>query len=110
MILALSMFLFAHVFSSFKARENSDIDTFLKGSTRAGIYMPIIFNCRLILLTILIFVYHVVKTLPSIMIIVLQIIYIFFVLLGNPHLRKFDFIRAICIEGGLITVFILRIF
>lgn len=59
--------------------------------------MPVIFNIRLALFSVLLFAYHISTTVPSYMTIAIQISYIIYVVLCRPHLRKVDFVRSICV-------------
>ena len=97
MMLALFMLFFAHFLNIYTAKRNSDVGTFLKKKERTAIYMPVIFNCQLILLTLLLFVYHVNKTAPTYLSLVTITTFIIFVIIYKPHLKKFDLFRSLCL-------------
>lgn len=71
--------------------------------------MPVIFNSRLLLLTIFLFIFHLNTSAPSYLAIVLQITYLLYTIIGRPHLRLIDFIRSIVLEAGLLLILVLRV-
>ena len=97
MLLAFAMLLFAHIFSLYTAEDNSDVNTFVRGNSKVGVYLPIIFNIRLFALTFSIFLFYISEVFSSICLFLFQITYILFVMTGRPHLRKLDFFRSICV-------------
>ena len=109
MILALLMLSFAHFLNIYKAKKNSDVGTFLKKKEKTAIYMPMIFNIRLVLLTLFLFVYHVNKTAPTYLALIIIVAYIIFVVLCRPHEKPFDLFRSLCLEIGLLLIFLMRI-
>ena len=109
MILAILMLIFAHFLSTYTAHKNSDVGKFLKKKEKTAIHMPFIFNIRLILIIILLFVYHVSPSAPTYLCLTLLIGYILFIIFCRPHLMKFDLLRSLCIEGGLLCIFLMRI-
>ena len=60
-------------------------------------YMPLIFNLRLIVITALLFAEHYADLAPQYVILALQTGFVLFVLVGRPHKRNVDIVRAICI-------------
>jgi hypothetical protein len=98
----------AHFMQLSTAEENPDVGTFLRKHSKMGIYMPIIFNARLILITTLLFVYQITPTIPSYFIIVTQLGYTLFVAFGRPHKKLFDILRSACLEIGLLYVLVGR--
>ena len=97
MILALLMLFFAHFLNIYKAKKNSDVGTFLKKKEKTAIYMPMIFNIRLVLLTLFLFVYHINKTAPTYLSLIIIVAYITFVVLCRPHFKPFDLFRSLCL-------------
>ena len=97
LLLAFAMLLFAHVFSVCTAEDSSDVNTFVRGNSKAGVYLPIIFNIRLFGLTFAIFLFYISEPISSILLFLFQITYLLFVMTGRPHLRKLDFFRSLCI-------------
>ena len=91
------------------ARVDFDVGTYLRSTSVFGVYMPVIFSIRLVIFTVLLFVYHIAETLPFYFLCFLQLAYVvIFVFFGEPHLRFLDFLRAMWIELGLFLVFLLR--
>ena len=76
---------------------NRDVGVYIRSKSNLGLYMPIIFTIRLILLTILLFSYQYSRVLPSYLLVVVQIGYFFYICLGQPHKRGIDIFRAIFI-------------
>jgi len=91
------MLLITHFLNLSTVEQNPDIGTYLRKHSKFGIYMPILFSIRLVLLTTLLFVYHITPTLPSYLIIITQLTYLIFILFGRPHKKPFDLFRAIII-------------
>jgi hypothetical protein len=79
------------------AENTVDVGTFLRGKVKSSIHMPIIFNLRLLTISILLFLYHISATIPSYLTLAVQISYIIYVTLCRPHLRTIDFVRSLCI-------------
>ena len=52
------MFVVAHFLNLATAEQNMDIGTFFRSKSRISAYVPVIFNIRLILLTLMLFLYH----------------------------------------------------
>ena len=89
------MLVVAHLICTVFASKNSDIGSFRKPDSKLALYIPLIFNFRLILFTILIFLYHVDSTVPFYFLLVLQMVYTtVFVFIARPYLRLFDIFRA----------------
>jgi cysteine-rich repeat protein len=107
MVAALLMFGVAHCVSLATATDSTDVDTFVV-KTKAGIYMPIAFNVRLTVLSILLFFYHLSEYVPTVSIFFLQSFYLLFVLLCRPHLLLYDLCRSLFIELGLLCILVLR--
>jgi hypothetical protein len=103
-----AMLLVAHFFNLSIAEENPDIGTYLRKHSKMGIYMPIIFNARLITITILLFAYQITPIFPSYFIIVIQIGYLVFTLFGRPHKKPLDLFRSICTESALTYILLAR--
>jgi hypothetical protein len=59
MVSASLMLIATHLLNLSTAEENSDIGTYFRKHSKMGVYMPIIFNARLVALTTLLFLYHV---------------------------------------------------
>jgi len=73
-----------------------------------GVYMPIIISAKLIAITTLLFVYFISPTVPSYMIIIIQLGYLMLIIFGRPHKKPLDTFRAICVEVGLLYVLVMR--
>lgn len=73
-----------------------------------GVYFPILFNIRLLALTVLLFTYHLTDNLPAYFIITIQVGFVMFIIFGRPHKKPFDIFRSICLELGLLYVFVMR--
>ena len=102
------MLLVAHFLNFATAFENPDVGTFFRKHSKVGVYAPLIFNIRLIAITVLLFVYHVTPTLISYFIVIVQVGYLAFILFGRPHKKPFDLMRSICVEVGLLYIFAMR--
>ena len=97
MLGAILAIVFAHFLATYTAYKNSDVGTFLDQDLTLGVYMPVFFNIRLLLMTSLLFTYHV-KGVPSLTLtLILQVGYIIFVILTRPHLRRYDIFRSLFI-------------
>jgi hypothetical protein len=107
LVLSLFVFLLAHVVNTVTATRSRDLNTFFNYN-KVGMYIPIVFNIRLIAITILLFAYQLSQMVPMVMIFCLQGAYILFVLICRPHLIRFDFVRSLFIELGLLCILILR--
>lgn len=55
---ALFMLILAHCLSYYSADESSELGTFFRKYSNNGLYMPFIFNIRLVAITIMLFVYQ----------------------------------------------------
>ena len=89
--------LVSHLLNLSTAEQNPDVGTYFRKHTKIGIYMPIVFNIRLVALTILLFVYHISPTVPSYLLIIIQIGYLLLIVFGRPHKKPLDIGRAICL-------------
>jgi uncharacterized membrane protein len=107
LILALFIFLVAHIVNTVTAPKNTDVDIFFTNNN-IGIYLPIVFNVRLLALTILLFAYQLTQEVPMVAIFCLQGAYILFLVLCRPHLLRFDFFRSLFLELGLLCILIMR--
>ena len=58
LVVSLLLWLLAHLINTILAEAHYDVGTFLKEKLKRSIHMPVIFNIRLILLTILLFFYQ----------------------------------------------------
>ena len=94
---AMIMLLTTHLLNLSMAYDNPDVGSFFRKHSKMGVYMPILFNIRLIALTILLFTFHITPTLPSYFIIIIQIGYLLFIIFGRPHKKPFDLFRAVCL-------------
>jgi hypothetical protein len=102
------MLLSSHLLNLSTAEQNPDVGTYFRKHTKVGIYMPIIFNARLIALTSLLFLYHITPTIPSYLIIIIQVGYVLLIVFGRPHKKGLDIFRAFCIEVGLLYLLVMR--
>jgi hypothetical protein len=107
---SLTMIAVAHFLSLTTAESSSDVGPFLCRQGKFSIFMPLIFNLRLVLTTVLLFVYLSFSSqiLPLSLIMLLQIGYLIYLLLSHPHKRRIDFFRAIFIEVGINYIFVMR--
>lgn len=109
MLGAILMFIFAHSLSRYTSKMSSDLGTFFEKERNVGIHTPVIFNIRLIALTTFLFSFHTSPITSLSLILVTQVGYIFFVILGRPHLKRYDLFRSLCLECGLLFILIMRI-
>jgi hypothetical protein len=109
LIVSIFMIIFAHFLNVKTAEKNSDVGTFLQKRRNGAVYMPIIFNIRLLAITTLLFLYHVTSAIPAYLALILQLAYTLFVIFGRPHLLAYDFYRSLCLEVGLMVIFLTRI-
>lgn len=71
--------------------------------------MPVIFNIKLVVITILFFIYHhVSKTVPQYCIFIVQFAYLLLIIFGRPHKKPVDLARSICLEVGLLYILVMR--
>lgn len=70
--------------------------------------MPIAFSARLIVLTVLLYVYHFTQDLPQYLIIIAQVGYVLLVVFGRPHKKPYDFFRSLCLEIGILYLLLMR--
>lgn len=66
-------------------------------------------SLRLILITILLFVWHSTSTIPQFLILMTQFSYLFYVTFARPHRQSFDFFRSLCLEIGLLYILVMRL-
>jgi hypothetical protein len=102
------MLLITHFLNLSTAEENPDVGIYLRKHSKFGLYMPILFNLRLIILTTLLFAYHITPSLPSYFLIITQLTYLIFIVFGRPHKKPFDLLRVITIEVALLYVLVMR--
>ena len=103
------MIAFAFLYSIYSATLISDIGTFLHKDKKLSHYMPIIFTIRLALIATLLFLYHKNESVPVYFIIIAQVSYILFVIIGRPHRLTYDLFRSLCIEIGLLIILLMRV-
>lgn len=82
--------------------------TFLKRRKGNQISMPLALSFRLILITILLFAWHSIKSTAQFLILMAQAGYLFYVIFVRPHKQSFDFFRSICLEVGLLYILLMR--
>lgn len=58
LIASVGLFILAHTVCICKIEDSSDLGTFFNKDLKTGIYLPIIFNIRLLSISLLIFLYH----------------------------------------------------
>lgn len=98
------MLLIAHFLNLATAEQNLDVGIYLRSKSKFGVYFPIIFSTRVVLMTLLLFFYHFSPTIPLYLILILQLGFFFFVMLGRPHKRGFDIFRSVVVELALLYV------
>lgn len=92
------MLLVAHSIQLATARNNNDVGYFLRSHSNVGVYMPLFFNLRLVVITCLLFVYITTEnTFAAYILLGTQAIYLFYVIIGRPHKKLLDYGRSICI-------------
>ena len=104
-----TMILIVHFINLATVDDNSDIGTYLRSKSKYSPYFPIIFNMKLVVLTILLFIFHISETIPTYAIPSIQMIYILFIIVTRPHKKALDIVRNIIIEFSLLSVFSIRI-
>jgi hypothetical protein len=97
LIAGMLMLLGSHFLNLSTAEDNPDLGTYFRKHTKISLYMPIIFNLRLIAITILLFVYYITPTVPAYMLIIVQLGYFMLILFGRPHKKPIDLVRAVII-------------
>ena len=103
------MLLLAHFINVATAEHNSDVGTYLRRHGMLSIYMPIIFNIRLVVISVLLFVHHLMESeIPTFGIMGVQLVYIMYLLMARPHKKSFDFCRCLVIELGLLYILSIR--
>ena len=100
------MLLVTHFLNLSTIEDNPDVGTFFRKHSKLGVYAPIMFNLRLITISALLYVYHITPTIPSYAIIIAQFGYLTFILFGRPHKKPFDLVRSVCLEIGLLYIFL----
>jgi hypothetical protein len=90
------------------ADDSSDVGTFFRMHSKLGIYAAILFNLRLILLTIFIFVNQSVGSVGSYFLLAIQSLYLVFIGFGRPHKKPYDFIRSLILEFSLLFILFTR--
>jgi hypothetical protein len=88
--------------------DSQEIGTFFRKHTKIGVYAPFVFNLRLILLTVFIFLHQTMDTRASFAILGTQFTYIIFVAFGRPHKKPFDLGRSLFIEISLFLILLGR--
>ena len=104
----LLMLVVSHFINLAFVEKNSDVGPFLRRHSKVAVYMPAIFNFRLIVFTLLIFIYHISPAISAYLLIILQFSYLAYVIGGHPHKRAFDTVRATILELGLLYVLVMR--
>ena len=102
------MLMFSQLFNFATARENPDVGTFLRKHSGMGVYMPLVFSLRLVVLTVLLFLFHLEISIISYLIVIVQMGYLMFILFGRPHKKPFDLVRSIFLEVGLLYILVMR--
>lgn len=82
--------------------------TFFRLHSKLGVYAALLFNLRLTLLTVFIFLNQAVGSVSSYMLIFLQCSYVVFVGFGRPHKKPYDFVRSLILEFSLLFILITR--
>ena len=108
-MIGIFMIIFAHFLSTKTAETNSDVGPYLKDEQKTGIYMPEVFNLRLILITTMLFSSHFNLIVPFVLMVLIQVGYISFIIIGRSHIRGLDFFRVMWLDCGLLVIFLLRI-
>ena len=94
----------------FKSLELSlDYGTFWRKDSRTGLYAPVYFVGRLALVTTLLFMDQDFTPSTAYLCIVVQVLYLLFVIFGRPHMLVFDFVRSVVIESSLFSVLSFRL-
>lgn len=88
------MLLASHFLNLSTAEQNPDVGTYFRKHSKVGVYLPIIFNIRLIAMTVMFFVYYISPTIPSYLSVIVQLGYFLLILFGRPHKKVFDLFRA----------------
>ena len=92
------MLLIAHLLNLSDPERHSDVGIFISRQGKLSVYMPIIFNFKLITIASLLFVHHIVESdLPIFAVIIIQLSYLLFVLIGRPHKKDLDLFRSSCL-------------
>lgn len=85
----------SNIIGIINAEESADVGTFFRLHSKLGVYAALIFNLRLVLLTIFIFLNQAVGSMGSYLLIVIQCSYVIFVAFGKPHKKPYDFVRSL---------------
>lgn len=85
----------SNIIGVINAEESSDVGTFFRLHSKLGVYAAVLFNLRLVLLTIFIFLNQAVGSVGSYLLIIFQCSYIIFVVFGRPHKKPYDLVRSL---------------
>lgn len=108
LIVAMLLMVVGNVANFISIEDSQEVGTFFRKHTKIGIYTPFIFNLRLILLTVFIFLHQTMKSGASFALMGIQFAYIVFVAFGRPHKKPIDLARSLFLEISLFMILTTR--
>lgn len=82
--------------------QTLEIGSFLEKDSRLAAYAPIVFLCRLVIMTILLFAYFFGENVVIVFILLLQVLYMCYLVVSRPYRKRIDFFRSFGLELGLL--------
>lgn len=104
MVIALSALLISNIINLVNIDDSNEVGTFYRKHSQLGVYCSIVFSIRLVLLTVLVFLKQIIGILSIYLLIIIQLCYFLFIVIGRPHKKSFDFFRSFTIELTLLYV------
>ena len=86
-----------------------DVGTYWRKHSLAGLYAPLLYNTKIISLTVLLYLNINMHPAPSVFVLMIQFMYCLFVCLARPHKRLLDIVRSTIVEFALFWVLLIRL-